>query len=61
MADFIEYLSQHQEAFEYLPDEQDLMNLPRAYLINVIYSIVGDDFRAWVDQRVNFRNEQFKI
>ena len=32
--------------------------LPRQWIINVIYSLLGDDFREWVSQQVKDRNEQ---
>ena len=32
----------------YLPDDKDIHRLPRQWLVNVIYTLVGDDFGAWV-------------
>ena len=32
----------------YLPDDKDIHRLPRQWLANVIYTIVGDSFGAWV-------------
>ena len=32
----------------YLPEERDLPKLPRAYLCNLIHSILGKEFSAWV-------------
>ena len=32
--------------------------LPRQWIINVIYSLCGDDFREWVSQQVKDRNEK---
>ena len=36
---------------------REIMKLPRAYIGNVIYTLVGDPFREWVDARVNERHE----
>ena len=41
----------------YLPDDKDIHRLPRQWLANVIYSIVGDSFGAWVSQHVKMRND----
>ena len=34
----------------YLPEERDIVKLPRQWIINVIYSLCGDSFREWVAQ-----------
>ena len=41
----------------YLPDDKDIHRLPRQWLANVIYTLVGDDFGAWVTQHVKSRND----
>ena len=41
-----------------MPDDRDVPKLPRQWIINVIYSIVGDDLREWVSQQVKSRNEK---
>ena len=40
-----------------LPKEpREVEKLPRAYLANVIYTIVGDPFKLWVDGEIAKRN-----
>ena len=39
-------------------EEVELEKLPRQYVINVIYTLVGQKFRDWVDVRVNERHEE---
>ena len=41
-----------------MPDDRDISKLPRQWIINVIYSIVGDDLREWVSKQVKSRNEK---
>ena len=41
-----------------LPPESEIEKLPRQYIINVIYTLVGEPFSKWVDGRVNARNEK---
>ena len=54
----LEYGKQIAQVPQYLPDDRDLSKVPRQWLINVIYSIVGDDFRKWVSVEVKNRNDQ---
>ena len=42
-----------------LPAEpREVEKLPRAYLANVIYTVVGDLFKQWVDSAIAKRNEK---
>jgi len=61
ISDFIEYSKEKKEVMKFLPDERDIANVPRDYLINVINSVVGDEFRQWVEEKVSARNEQIKL
>ena len=46
----------HAEVLEYLPDQKDVPRLPRQWIINVLFTILGGDFADWVDQHVKARN-----
>ena len=41
-----------------LPIPKECLRLERSYISNLIYSIVGDPFRDWVDAQVNKRNSK---
>ena len=41
----------------YLPDEKDLHRLPRQWLANVIYTLVGEEFQNWVTECIRNRND----
>ena len=41
---------------DHLPDERDIHRLPRQWIINVVYTIVGDSFGTWVSELVKDRN-----
>ena len=45
------------EVENYLPDEKDLHRLPRQWLANVIYTIVGEEFQHWVTECIRNRND----
>ena len=44
-----------------LPDEQDIMRFPKQYLINVIFTIVGNSFSQWVKQKIEERNQKIQV
>jgi len=59
--DFIEYAEGHpnREAMRALPSERkEILKLPRAYIANVIKTIIGQDFEDWVREKVNARNRR---
>ena len=35
--------------------------MPRQWIINIIYTKVGDKFKEWVDGKVNERHEKVKV
>ena len=59
--EFLKFASDYPFATMCLPDrKQELDKLPRQYLINVIYTKVGEPFRKWVDEKVGLRHEKVK-
>ena len=54
----LEFGGQYRDVVEALPEiRRDVDKLPRAYIANVIYTLVGEPFRDWVEDRVNERHE----
>ena len=43
---------------QYLPDEKDIHRLPRQWLVNLVYTLVGDSFGSWVTQHIKTRNDK---
>ena len=41
--------------------ERERLKMPRGYIANVIYTIVGEEFRQQVEARVNQRHEQQRL
>lgn len=59
--EFLKFASDYPFATMCLPDrKQELDKLPRQYIINVIYTKVGEPFRQWVEERVGCRHEKVK-
>ena len=42
-----------------LPEERELRKMPRQYICNVIYTLVGEPFAKWVSKGCTERNENF--
>ena len=50
--DLLGYAGQYPEVMRALPMAQkEIRKLPREYIGNIIYTLVGSDFRDWVKQR----------
>jgi len=43
---------------DYLPDERDFARLPRSFIVNVTFTLMGDPFKIWVHNRIKERNEK---
>jgi hypothetical protein len=56
---FLSYAASKPAVMEALPSVlREREALPRGYLANVIYTLVGEPFKHWVEQRVNNRHNQ---
>ena len=54
-----EFAGQYDDVMAALPMvETELKKLPRQYIANIIYTIVGKPFDDWIDARVRARHEK---
>ena len=44
-----------------LPPPKEISKLSRSYLSNVIYTLMGEPFQAWITQQVNKRNQKVAL
>jgi hypothetical protein len=49
------------EAVIHLPDAKEICKCPKQWLVNIIYSVVGEDFADWVKQRIKERNDKVTV
>ena len=47
----------YTEVLNYLPDARDQYRLPRQYVINLVYTLVGQPFAREVERRIEERNQ----
>ena len=43
---------------QFLPEERDLHRLPRQFIVNVLFTVVGNDIVRWVNDVVDERNQK---
>ena len=56
---FFEFAEMYPEAMRCFPfDKHEREKLPRQYIINIIYTVVGQPFRNWVNRLVDERHEE---
>ena len=59
--EFIKVVQAHPFVQMCLPDrEKEMKKLGRQYLINCLYTRLGEKFKVWVDERVNKRHQEVK-
>lgn len=46
------------EVLKYMPDFRDQGKLPKQYVINACFTIVGAPFQIWVNEKIKERNEK---
>jgi hypothetical protein len=57
----LEMAENYPEVMAALPElERERKKLPRAYISNVMYSLVGTPFRNWVEQGIDNRNRRLQ-
>ena len=54
--DMMEYARPVDSVMNALPPLNECAKVPRAYIANVIYSLVGEHFQQWVKARIDARN-----
>ena len=49
---------EHPQVVNYLPDERDIERLPRSFIVNVTYTLMGEKFKSWVHEVIVERNNR---
>ena len=52
----IAFAAQYNAVPQHVPADRDLRRVPRIWLINVIYTVIGRPFADWVKARIEERN-----
>ena len=54
--DILEKIGMRENFRLYMPIVKEVFRLPRQFIINVAFSIIGDPFKEWVTEEVKMRN-----
>ena len=58
-ADMLDWAKKYPKVAQALPKEPgEVENLHRGYIANVIYTLVGDNFKDWVDKKLKERTKK---
>ena len=55
-----EFICQHPDIKDYLPDQPDLPKTPKQWIVNVCAAVIGQPFKDWVKEQVEERNALMK-
>ena len=53
-----EFIGRYPATFDYYPDQSEIMRLPKQWIANVAYAILGDTFSAWVKAKIEENHEK---
>ena len=57
----LDYAQQYPQISQYLPAiQREIEKMPRHYIANVIYTVVGEPFQMWVNKQIDARNDKIK-
>ena len=57
----LEQLKPFPEVWKYLPDIRDIKKVPRQWLYDVAFTIIGKPVSDWVDSKITERNEKLAV
>ena len=61
IADILDFCGDHGKVLDYLPDDREIRKIPKQWLINLCYSIIGDPFKIWVKEQIEDRNAKHVV
>ena len=61
LSNLAEFVQKYPEVVNYLPIPKDQAKLPKQWLVNIIYTIAGDDFAEWVKAAIDERNQKVTV
>ena len=51
-----QFIGNYPDTFRYYPVDSEIHRLPKQWLVNVAYAVLGDLFSSWVKEQVEERN-----
>ena len=50
------YICAFPDVFKFYPDNREMVKLPKEWIANVAYSVMGSQFSDWVQDQMEVRN-----
>ena len=57
LAHIWKFAADHPEVNKFLPAEEDRDDLPRSWVVNVLFSVLGGKFAKWINRQMEARNK----
>ena len=54
----LQFGEEHPEVSNHLPDDRDIPRLPRQFIVDVTYTLMGEPFKKWVHEVIKDRNKK---
>ena len=61
LREMADYLGNSEVLLQYLPITKEMRTLPRQWIINAAYTIVGNPFKDWIRNRIEARNVKVAV
>ena len=55
------FANKYEQVKKYLPDGRDSYEIPKQWLANLFNSVIGEDFSAWVRERVEAHKAELPL
>ena len=53
-----QFAADHPEVNRYLPADEDKDELPRSWVVNILFTVLGNKFAKWINKQMEARNKQ---
>ena len=57
----LEWCGDHPIVLDYIPDVIEIRKIPKQWLINMIYSLVGNPFKDLVREQIDSKNQRITV
>ena len=54
--DILTFVGNYPDVVRHLPEKRDIHKVPRQWIVNIAYAIIGEDFADWVNVAIANRN-----
>ena len=61
MDDVLNFVEGHRNVYLYLPDKIEVKKCPKQWLVNIVFTVVKDDFSQFGRQQIEARNSKIAI